>query len=468
MTLPPIIQGGMGVAVSRWPLAKAVSTVGQIGVVSGTALDSVLARNLQQGDTGGHIQRALAHFPVCEMAQRVYERYFVDGGKKEGQPFKAVPVHQVEPTRASVELTIVANFVEVFLAKEGHDGLIGINYLEKIQLPTLPSLIGAMAAGVHFVMMGAGIPRAIPGIMDNLAQGLAVELPLDVEQSGKQSFTMKLDPADYVPGIELHRPQFFAIISSSSLAMTLARKATGKVDGFIVEGATAGGHNAPPRGAMQLDEIGQPIYGERDIPDMAQIRDLGLPFYMAGQYGSPEKLQQALEMGASGIQVGTAFAFCEESGMRADLKREAIQASREGKLSVFTDPLVSPTGFPFKVLQLAGTLSDPCIYGGRERLCDVGLLRHYYLKEDGKIGYRCPAEPIEDYVAKGGTVEDTKGRACICNGLSATVGIAQTRRSGYTEDPIVTAGDDAADIAKLIPEGKDSYTAADVVKYLLG
>ena len=40
---------------------------------------------------------------------------------------------------------------------------------------------------------------------------------------------------------------------------------------------------------------------------------------------------------------------------------------------VFTDPLASPTGFPFKVLGLEGTLSEPAVYARRERLCDLGL-----------------------------------------------------------------------------------------------
>jgi len=42
--LPVIIQGGMGVGVSSWWLAQAVARTGQLGVVSGTALDAVLAR----------------------------------------------------------------------------------------------------------------------------------------------------------------------------------------------------------------------------------------------------------------------------------------------------------------------------------------------------------------------------------------------------------------------------------------
>ncbi len=66
--LPVLIQGGMGVAVSDWRLARAVSEAGHLGVVSGTALDAVMARRLQLGDPGGHIRRALAAFPVPEAA----------------------------------------------------------------------------------------------------------------------------------------------------------------------------------------------------------------------------------------------------------------------------------------------------------------------------------------------------------------------------------------------------------------
>jgi len=47
---PWLIQGGMGVGVSGWRLARAVARTGQLGVVSGTALDTLLIRVLQSGD----------------------------------------------------------------------------------------------------------------------------------------------------------------------------------------------------------------------------------------------------------------------------------------------------------------------------------------------------------------------------------------------------------------------------------
>ena len=53
----------MGVGVSNWRLAQAVSRAGQLGLVSGTALDQVFARRLQDGDDGGHMRRGLDAFP---------------------------------------------------------------------------------------------------------------------------------------------------------------------------------------------------------------------------------------------------------------------------------------------------------------------------------------------------------------------------------------------------------------------
>jgi nitronate monooxygenase len=297
-----------------------------------------------------------------------------------------------------------------------------------------------------------------------------VELKIDVEGAlpGEEFFS-KFDPAAFLGTTPpaLKRPHFLGIVASATLAMTLARKSNGVVDGFVVEGETAGGHNAPPRGPMQLSAAGEPIYGPRDVPDLEKIRELGLPFWLAGSYGRPDKLAEALALGATGIQVGTAFAFCEESGITPELKRQALEMSRAGQARVFTDPLASPTGFPFKVLQMPGTSSDPAVNQNRVRLCDLGYLRHAYRKEDGTVGYRCPAEPTEDFVRKGGAAKETEGRQCVCNGLVATIGLAQVRDANNPDLPLITAGNDVAQIANFASPGCDSYSAAEVVQRLL-
>ena len=127
----------MGFSISNWRLARAVSQLGQLGVISGTALDIVIARKLQSGDPGGHIRRALEHFPFPRIAKRVVDKYFVPGGLAEDEPFENVPMHSLEGNREPQELCMVGNFVEVFLAREGHAHPIGINYLEKIQFQVL-------------------------------------------------------------------------------------------------------------------------------------------------------------------------------------------------------------------------------------------------------------------------------------------------------------------------------------------
>jgi len=460
----------MGVAVSGWPLARAVSRLGQLGVVSGTALAVVLARRLQLGDLGGELRRALNQFPFPSMASRVLKNYFIPGGKSASAPFKLTAMPTLKPRPELVELTVIANFVEVFLAKEGHSGPVGVNYLEKIQLPTLPSLYGAMLAGADYILMGAGIPRAIPGALDLLAQGHTASLPIDVQGAlpGEKQLST-FDPKEFCGGMarKLKRPLFLGIVASATLAITLAKKSSGRVDGFVVEGPTAGGHNAPPRGPLQLNPQGEPVYGPRDIAELEKIRALELPFWLAGGYGHPGKLAEALQLGAAGIQVGTPFAFCEESGVEPDLKRRILAQSRLGQARVFTDPVASPTGFPFKVAQVEKTLSTEADYQARNRICDLGYLRHLYRKTDGTIGYRCPAEPVENYLLKGGALEHTVGRKCVCNGLPSTVGMAQTRSNGPDELPLVTAGDDLVHLAKFIPPGQDTYSAADVLRQLL-
>jgi nitronate monooxygenase len=467
---PKIIQGGMGVGVSNWRLANAVSKLGQLGVVSGTALDALFVRRLADGDQGGHMRRGLDAFPFPEMARRIWQEYFVAGGKPVEAPYPLTPVHQRKDVRKAIELCMVSNFVEVFLARENHTNPVGINFLEKVQMPHMASVYGAMLAGVGYVLMGAGIPLHIPGVLDLLAAHHEVEYKLSVTGApSTQDTQMYFNPADYAEGPLplLHRPKFLAIVSSNTLATTMLRRATGRVDGLVIESPTAGGHNAPPRGKLQLNENGEPVYGVRDQVNIAELRTLGVPFWLAGGYGSPEKVREALDQGAAGVQVGTAFAFSRESGLRGDLKDALLIHATTGTGEVFTDPLASPTGFPFKVALLDGSYSDPEVAAARTRVCDLGYLREPYNAPDGSIGYRCAAEPVANYVAKGGKVEETVGRKCLCNALLANVGHAQRRKNDVVEPALVTIGDDLNTVVQFLAPGQESYSAADVVASLL-
>jgi NAD(P)H-dependent flavin oxidoreductase YrpB (nitropropane dioxygenase family) len=465
---PVVIQGGMGVAVSSWPLAKAVSRAGQLGVVSGTALDVVIARRLQDGDADGDVRRALSHFPVPAMAQRVKHRFFREGGRATGQPYIPVPKLALRPSVAFLELSLVAYFAEVWLAKEGHDGVVGINFLEKVQMATPSAAYGAMLAGVDYVLMGAGIPTEIPRLLDRLAVHEPGVLNLHVD-GATSAYTVGLDPVELTGGglAPLRRPKFLAIVSAHVLAAYLAREDSTRPDGFVVEGPRAGGHNAPPRGRLVLDDDGQPVFGPRDDADLAKVAEVGLPFWLAGGCSSAEQVKAALAAGAAGVQVGTLFALCNESGLSADLREEMLTDLGAGRLEVRTDPLASPTGFPFKVASLPGTVSDPDTYAARPRLCDLSYLRTPFEREPGVLGYRCAAEPVHIYLRKGGDVEDTVGRKCLCNGLTATVGLGQSRRGGYQEPPIVTLGADLDGITKMLADHPTGWTAVQAIDRLV-
>jgi nitronate monooxygenase len=367
---------------------------------------------------------------------------------------------------------VVATYAEIMLAKKGHQGLVGVNFLEKLQVPTLPSIYGAILADVDYVLMGAGIPIRIPGVITDLAQNKDVTLPIKIADETLSEPTLAhFSPLAFADGMELpklRRPQFLAIISSATLATHLLRSSFGAPDGFVVEHNIAGGHNAPPRGKYEYNENGEPVYGLRDEIDIKAIAAMGLPFWLAGGYGSREQLLEAQALGAAGVQVGTAFAFCEESGLNRSLKMKILDALSRGGATVKTDPLASPTGFPFKVVDVEGTIGEVETGNQRKRICDLGYLREPYRKENGNVGYRCPSEPVDDYVKKGGKIEDTVGRRCLCNGLVATMGLGQERKDGSVELPLVTAGDDLKYVLRFLPKGQMLYKAVDVLRVLLG
>lgn len=385
---PALISGGMGVRISCWRLARIVSMMDGLGVVSGTGLELVYPRILQNGDPGGHTRRAFDELArrqpaLAEPLRRLFDNYYIKGGKAAGKPYKPVPVWKLnriegygrgpdsfwEPAREPQILSIAANFAEVWLAKEGHGGLVGINFLRKIERPMPCALYGAILAGVDYVVIGAGNPSHIPGMLRLLSRHEPASMPLKVygTRSDSGEFSVLARPRAFVGdrAAALPPPKFLAIVSSFGLA-------------------------------------------------------------------------QALRMIA------------------------------RGELKV-TDTMVSPTGFPFKVAQLPGTLADGAVYQGRRRVCDISMLQANYLTAEGELGYRCSAEPVDSFIAKGGRAQNTAGRACLCNGLLAAAGFAQTRADGYVEPAIVTLGEDlqpVRDLLALLSPGQDSYTIGKAIRFL--
>lgn len=462
--LPPIIQGGMGAAVSSWQLAKVVAGQGQLGVVSGTALETVVARRLQDGDEGGHMREALSHFPYPEVAAHVLETFYRPNGRG-GEPYRPMRRLSIKPHKEHDQLAVCANFVEVWLAKQAGNGKVGINFLEKLQTATPAALYGAMLAGVDAILMGAGIPREIPQLMTDFAQGKSGSLTIDAERpAGMAAPVLEFNPFEsFGVAPELPRPAFLAIVTAEVLASYLARNEVTRPDGFVVEHFMAGGHNAPPR-RLQDTETG---YGPLDEANISKIRDVGLPFWLAGGRATPEAVADAITQGAAGVQVGTLFALSNESGLLPKYREQMLSAARAGELKVRTDHRASPTGFPFKVVELPGTIGSADVYEARPRLCDLGYLRSPHMDEAGKVTYRCAAEPESPFLKKGGQEPDLEARICLCNGLLSSIGLGQERPDGYVEAPLLTLGATTSDVTDMLREYPDGWSAVDVVNRLL-
>ncbi len=483
----------MAVGISVPSLVRAVSTfeipgLGRgrcMGITSGTAAAHLLARRLQHGDTRIRLAfealAALAPSLAPELDD-LHTAYFVPGGKEASRPYKPVRPFGLDAPRWLHVLTIAANFTAVWECKQGHDNPVGINYLQKIELSQLPALYGAMLAGVDYVCVGAGNPAAFPAFVRGLARREAVEQPVHVARAATP-YTIRFDPREFGgdEAPDLRKPRFIAIVTTFEQAEQLASSEATRPFGFVFEGSSAGGHNAPP--ADYRRSLGEPPrWGAKDELDLRRLADLREPFWLAGHHGSPEGLRRALDAGAAGVQFGTLFAFCDESGMSPPLRLAMLRRIWRKDLAIVTEPLMSPTGFPFKVVQLAGSLSEEAVRSGRERVacCDLGHLvtpvetRRRVTRPDGgteemvEVQTFCPAEPVEAFTRKGGLMMRRKGTICLCNGLMSTAGYPGVR-GGYVEPPVVTAGDASIkDVRALQLEVRRlTYSAAEAMTRVL-
>jgi enoyl-[acyl-carrier protein] reductase II len=102
-------------------------------------------------------------------------------------------------------------------------------------------------------------------------------------------------------------------------ALVLARRLirTG-ADALVIEGSEAGGHIGP----VSLTVLAQEI--------LPHIRDV--PVFVAGGLGRGEAILSYLEMGASGVQIGTRFAAASESIAHANFKQAFIRANARDAL----------------------------------------------------------------------------------------------------------------------------------------
>lgn len=443
--LPQLIQAGMGAHISCGQLANETARLGALGVVSGIGLRHIIIEEIKAGD-------ALA----LELAESFPLRRYVDellayapGGSKYKRP---VPMDVPDEAKGALpkRLSAICAYIEVMRAKRGHRGVVGINVMWKCALTALPTIYGAMLAGVDALLCGAGVPMELPDIVRRIRAGEdLVYQPLTGTGTHVRMNIAEDRPAELLADKPL--PKMMPILSNFAFCKrildTWAQKYNGaKPDAFILEHHAAGGHNAPPRDRVS--------FGEQDDIEtyFERVRALGRPVYVAGAFpngGSRGDFLSWLERGAHGLQVGSRFALCAESGLEPSLRTRMIELNAKDELEVVTDNRVSPTGYPFKFVRLEGTLSDQDVYQARQRICNLGSLlqSHFETQEDGTVKetYVCPAMPPEQYVRRGGDIADTPNRVCLCNAMLANTGYGPPE-----ERPLVTLGESGRHVKELL------------------
>ena len=125
-------------------------------------------------------------------------------------------------------------------------------------------------------------------------------------------------------------------------AMALAKKfIRSGVDAIVIEGMEAGGHIGPVSTSVLAQEI---------LPEIAEQ----LPVFVAGGIGTGEMIAAYLEMGASGVQLGTRFVCAHESIAHPDFKKAFIRGNaRDAITSVQVDSRLPV--IPVRALKNKGT-----------------------------------------------------------------------------------------------------------------
>ena len=410
---PVIIQGGMGVGVSSWQLAHAVARTGQLGVVSGTALDAVVARRLQDGDPGGHVRRP-SRLPAAPTWPSGCWTATTGPRGRRGAPYRPTPAARAARRPAPAhELAVVGNFVEVWLAKEGHGGLVGINFLEKIQMATPGGRLRRDARRRRLRPDGGRHPARDPAPARRARRAPARHGARRRHRAATPRL-VTLDPTTLAPR---RRPAAAAppdvprdrLLARPGRSTSTARTRT-RPDGFVVEGPRAGGHNAPPRGklAARRDRPAGLRPAGRRRPRGARRRSACRSGWPAAT-ASPSGCETALEAGAAGVQVGTLFALCRESGLRRPAARgSSCTGCATARSRCAPTPRRPRPASRSRSPQLPGTLvrRRRCTRPGRGCATSATCASRTPAP-DGQVGYRCPAEPVDVFIRKGG---DRRGR----------------------------------------------------------
>ena len=230
-----------------------------------------------------------------------------------------------EPDVASnpLEANLRALRREIEKAREATQGIIGVNIM--VALTTFAEMVRtSIEAKADVIFSGAGLPMDLPKIFNETCE------------RKKEEFKTKLVP----------------IISSGRAATLIARKwmsSTGYMpDAFVVEGPKAGGHLG-----FSPEHIVDPNYAlEQLVPQVVEaVKPLedkagrAIPVIAAGGVYTGEDIKKYMDLGASGVQMGTRFVATYECDADDRFKQAYIDAKQEDVTII-----KSPVGMPGRAL----------------------------------------------------------------------------------------------------------------------
>ena len=147
-----------------------------------------------------------------------------------------------------------------------------------------------------------------------------------------------IPPKGSVEAIKAFGAKVLVFAPTLALASRLLRNGA---DALVIEGSEAGGHIGP---------VATSVLAQEFLPALAEE----FVVFVAGGIGRGDMIAAYLEMGASGVQLGTRFACATESIAHPDFKKAFFRANaRDAVASVQVDPRLPV--IPVRALKNKGT-----------------------------------------------------------------------------------------------------------------
>jgi nitronate monooxygenase len=202
-------------------------------------------------------------------------------------------------------------------------GPFGINLFAPAPSPETPKHADRILARLAPFFSELGLPA--PSLPSKTAESFPEQLAAALESGASAfSFTFGILPSDAIAAIKSRGMLLFGTATTVSEAVALEQAG---VDGVVAQGSEAGGHRGTFLGDFPSGMIGTMAL----VPQVVDA--IGVPVIASGGIMDGRGIAAALALGASAVQLGTAFLTCDEAGI-PDAYKRAIQAAQEDQTRI--------------------------------------------------------------------------------------------------------------------------------------